>query len=261
MNNRIWMIATAIVSVAILAIGFFLGVSPQLETASRNNAQTRDVNAINEAHELELASLKKQFESLDSIQAEIDALRLQLPPGEDYSAYLRQVDKFADSAGVRLLSVTRGDPLPFATGDLPAAGAVEPPAEGEETAEGEAPEAPVSDNPTENSNFVAIPVTFEISGDYKEFNSFVRKLQTGTRIYLATGMTHRLVTLTIESPDGETVTSTSQVYQGTVTGYIYVLKDDTFVPTEAEEEEEEEPEAEATPSPTDTPAPTETPEP
>ena len=243
MNNRIWIIATAMISIVVLALGWFLGISPQLDQAVSNLAEKSSVEATNADHEVELAMLMKQFESIDEITAELEGLREQLPPEARYAEFLRQVDDIADSSKISFATSLIGNPEVF----------VMPAAQVDSDSVATEPEADAPQNTL--SSILAIPITLEVTGSYRTVLDFVQKMQTGTRIFLVTGLSGSTeeVKSTVEG-----VPSTS-VMRLIVSGYIYVVSDPTYVAPETESSEPEvpeEPEEEApTPAPTDAPAP------
>src|SRR3546814_2967574 len=62
MNNRFWLVIAGVLGVAILAIGWFIGVSPKLDEMNAVNEQRASVEAQNkrsEEHTSELQSLMR----------------------------------------------------------------------------------------------------------------------------------------------------------------------------------------------------------
>jgi hypothetical protein len=89
------------------------------------------------------------------------------------------------------------------------------------------------------SNFVDIPVTIAVSGQWDQSLAFIKGLQTGKRLFLVTGI------VTKQADDGSGLTTT-------ISGFIYALIDPKAAAAEAAAEKK----AAASPTPTPTPTPT-----
>ena len=238
--NRLWILATAVISIAVIAIGWFLGVSPQLAAAKIADEQRVNTEALNVATEAEIAALKVQIEGIDDLRARLDELSLAIPSQANLSEFLTQASGLAALSGVAITDVAVAD-AKFYSPTSPEV------AEGAEETD-DADVAPAEDAPVDATagglvtpeNFVSIEIALKFSGGLNEYLNFLNQLQTGERLFLVTDLTFDL------ADDGAT-------YQVSVTGLIYVLLDpNTAAPTG-----EADPAAE--PTPTETPAPTETP--
>lgn len=239
MNNRILIIATALISVVVLLLGWFLGVSPKLAEAATNEGERRNIEAQNLVHEAELAALIAQFEEVDDIKERAEKLRLSLPPGADLSRFIRQLNGLGAGAGLAITDVTISQALPYVPGTVEAPPPPAAEAEGEAT-EGEAavpdPTAtegqPVATSALVNeTNFIAIPVSILTAGSYESTLAFLKGLQTGERLMLVTNLS--VTTVVVEgqaAARGEAAVPGSVSYETNVTGYIYVLIDPTYVP-------------------------------
>lgn len=225
MNNRILIIATALVSVVVILLGWIIGVSPKLAETAANELERSGVESQNLVLEAELAALIEQFEGIDEIKERIETLRLSLPPGAELPRFIRQLNGLAVGSGVAISNLTTSAALPY-TPAAPVAPA--PAAEGETPVDGEAvvPDPAVTDGlPLVTSslvnatNFIAIPVTIVTSGSYEGTLAFLKGLQSGERLLLVTN-------LAVNSALIDEVLT----YEATITGYIYVLVDPTYDP-------------------------------
>jgi hypothetical protein len=221
-NNRIWVVVAVILMIAIVVMGWFLGVSPRLGEVAANEVQRQGVLAQNQLYEAELTRLKKEDAKLGEYKAKLAGLQKQLPPENDLSTFLGELHQLEGVSGVVLTNFGAADALPFT---------LEPGA----VAAGQAADAVVPPTQTLDSNeFVFIEVTLTVAGNQAQILDFVEALQTGTRRYLVTS-------LQINTED-------AVAYVGKITGYVYVLID----PTKPAEPDD----GTVTPTPIPTPTPT-----
>ena len=61
-KHRMWIVGAVLAIVAVLALGWFLGISPQLDEARAANTDRQNVEIQNAAYAAQLETLKKQFE-------------------------------------------------------------------------------------------------------------------------------------------------------------------------------------------------------
>jgi Tfp pilus assembly protein PilO len=223
-KNKIWILASAIVMVGILALGWFVGVDPQLKARASTEEQRISVEAQNTATELAIAKLKADFEGIDELQTELAGLRTSIPADGSLPTFLSQLDTLASESGTKVTSLEVAEAIEYTP---PATSVVVPPVEDEEGATADsgaadtdpavtAPEVPETPTVTTDpritaENFVVIPITVAVLGDRDGARSFVDKLQHGPRLFMATQITI--------SPDEEN----PMLEVATVTGYIYTL--------------------------------------
>lgn len=227
MSNRIWILATAIICIAIIALGVVVGISPNFASSARSELDRAAVVGQNNIYEADLARLKEQFETIDEIKEELAGLQKSLPAGAETANFVRAIGAAAALTGVTLVNYTQEAPVvygAFNSGD--GAGT-------EETAA------------INGGTLLGIPVSQSVSSvDFIALLNFVSELQQGTRLFVVTSLK-----LTVEEIDG------AQVGTLVVTGYIYTLAD-----PDAQTDAVPPPTDTETPAPTDTPLPTETPE-
>ncbi len=224
-KTKIWVLASTIVMVGILALGWFAGVQPQLSAKASTDEQIVSVEAQNQATQLTIAKLKKDFESIDELKSELTGLRGSIPAAGELPDFLTQLDNLAAGSRTKVTSLTVADAVAY-TMPLTSVAPIVIPAEGE-AAEPEAdtnadaaaevsPEvapAPrtITDPRITPENFVAIPVEVAVEGDRAGARLFLDKLQHGPRLFMATQIS---ITPVDEKPG---------VYTSRVSGYVYVL--------------------------------------
>lgn len=202
MNNKFWLLIAGILGVAILAMGWFLGVSPKLDEMSAANEQRASVEAQNKLHEARLKELQKQFANLDELKSDLEDAQLGLPPGDELSTFLGQLHQLEAASGATLTKFAASEAQSY----LAAAGAVV--------------------NPLVTSdNFVAITIDLTVTGTRDQVIGFVSDLQYGKRMFLVTKLTVAQIQGGGSSEDAE-----EAAYTGTITGYVYVLVDPSAPP-------------------------------
>lgn len=265
-RNRIKMIVAVLSGVAVLALGFLLGVQPQLSAASTAAEQRATVAQQNESLRATLEQLVTENDQLASLTADRDARRASVPGAPDMPELIRQLDEMASAAGVPVTAFTTEDAvsyeMPVSAAD-PAAGAT--PAEGADSAEGTdaspvapaeaaAPTAPVTftDPAITAANFSTIAVTVDIEGSYDQALDFVDRLQNGSRLFLVTTITSTEESDGEEGADGEPAAAGAQTW--TVGGLVFVMQDGETAPADGDATTTAPTQAEGTDEGTDTTA-------
>lgn len=235
-SNRIKMIAAVLSGVAVLALGFLLGVQPQLSAASAAADQRSVIETQNEGLRATLAQLVAENGQLSTLAADRDTRRASVPDAAEMPELIRQLDDMAGAAGVPVTSFTTADAVSYempASAAAPAADAATTdgaePAEGADAsaaapAEAAGPTAPTTftDPAVTAANFSTIAVTVDIQGSYDQALDFVDRLQKGSRLFLVT---------TITSAEGdEGATAGAQTW--TVGGLVFVLQDGEAAPAD-----------------------------
>ncbi len=262
-SHRIISGLTIFVTVVLVAVGYFLVAQPQLAAASTANAQLVDAQSQISTTQAALISLKNEQKKLPDMKAQLKALQLSIPSNIDGSAYIRGLNDLASAAGVTITSIAVTDPQAYVPPVLPTPAAT--PTARPSASATPAPAAatpavigwvPTMDALITGTNFVTIPVTVTVTGSFDGSLGFIHGLQTGTRLFLVTGI------VTKEAEGGSGVTAT-------VSGYIYALIDPKLAAAEAANEKPAAasatptttPTATTSPSGTATPTPTQSPTP
>ena len=213
-SSRMWVLGAGLLTVAIVAMGWFLGVAPKLDQADAADQQRADVAAQNVVHQNEVTKIKKQYEQLPQLKSELAVLRSAVPADDDLSTFLGELHELEQQNQVSLTSFTAKDGLPYApaggTGKTSTDKSVSPnKTESPGTALGTA-KATTSPLVTPD-NFVAITVGVTVTGTQPQVMDFIEGLQTGKRLFLVT--------------DLSLAQNKANSFEATITGFVYVLLD------------------------------------
>ena len=201
MNNKFWLLIAGVLGVLILAMGWFLGVSPKIDEMNAANDQRNSVEQQNLLHEAKLKQLEKQFAQIDELKSELSNAQIGLPPGDELSTFLGQLHQLEKASGVSLVKFASGDAQRYLA----------------------APGATANAAVTED-NFVAITIDLTVTGSRAQVIEFVSDLQYGGRLFLI----NKLIVAQEQATSGAEGAATS--YTGSITGYVYVLVDPSAPP-------------------------------
>jgi Tfp pilus assembly protein PilO len=225
-RNRLKMLAALLTGVAVLALGFVLGVQPQLTAASTASEQKASVDQQNATLSTGLATLKADSEKLPALKSELTELQTSVPSQATMPAFLSEISELAGASGTTVTGFTTSDAVAYAPA-APAAATTDSGATGSTTdgaGSTAAPTAPVATAPElvtdpqiTAANFSSIPITVTIKGSYGQARDFLGKLQQGSRLFLVTNFASS------GSSEGGSTTATPD--QWTVGGLVYVLQD------------------------------------
>jgi Tfp pilus assembly protein PilO len=216
MINRVWFIGTAIATIGVLALGWFLGVSPRLSEVAASNADRQAAQTVNDQQVAGIAALKEKFSSIEDVQQELDELRLALPSTVELDQFINQIGAAADEQGVSVVGFTSDDPAVFGVvaAEVPIA------TEGEATPSPAATPAatdavatpPLADALLDPANFITVKVSVTVEGEYGKILAFLAQMQDNPRLFLVSDLDIGVKEATISAK---------------VDGYIYVLLDPT----------------------------------
>ncbi|MFS0704175.1 hypothetical protein AB6N23_06580 [Cellulomonas sp. 179-A 9B4 NHS] len=246
MNSKssAWVGGTVVVSVLVLALAYFLAISPTLASASTARSDTDAAEMRNGQLQVQLTELKAQFANLDASKAELAALQKQIPSDAQLSEYLRTMQAHAEASGVTIVEMDVAEPEAVAPADVPVeAPTTEEPAEGEaaegEASDGEAPAdgaaaeggalpdgsapaAPAPTGPVPVEGFGGYQVQVTIVGTVVNGLAFMEKMQTvGDRLFLATEFEAK--GLAAEEAKGARPATQEGDMELKLTGYVWVL--------------------------------------
>ena len=105
-KSRLWTVGTAVLVVAILAIGWFLLISPKRSEASDLKTTAAETEAGNVSTQSQIDQLKAQQKKLPEQRADIEAIKVRLPPAPDQPAVIQQLTEDAALSDVELTSIT-----------------------------------------------------------------------------------------------------------------------------------------------------------
>lgn len=234
-----WVLGTVLLSLVVVALAWFLVISPVLDRAAQSRADAEQTRSQNVVQAQRLATLEKQFEDLPAFRAELDAIRGRIPTGDGVRELLQQIDAEAASAGLVVLTVAPGVPEEFFPA-APEAAAAPAPAETTEPTEGATEEASGADAapaapaaPTVVDGMVAIPVQITVLGGYDRTVDFVTRLQERLpRLFVVTSLDLKGQEAT-EGGEGRPPTAEGDV-ETVIQGYVYTLTETTTVAAPAD---------------------------
>ena len=240
-RNKLLMILIGVGTVAILVGGFFLGVQPSLQAAAAADAARQAAFATNQVNQAALDALESQNKKIGELTGELEALRLSVPSEQNLDSFIDAVDAAAAAEGLVVQNVTPADatayapqgasapapqpsstatPAPSATPTptpTPAPGAAPSPA-------GAQAPAVHTDPSISAANFLAIPVKIGVGGPLDHTIAFVHRLQTGSRLFLVSGLDGGVDGGAKSAAGGSaTAAPTGPTETYSVSGYVYVL--------------------------------------
>ena len=124
-KSRLWTLGAAVVIVAVVLLGYVLGVMPRLTEANAAREARVAVEAQNAAHEAELVELQRKFAGISALRFQAEELRAAVPAEADVDALIGQLDAIAAGSQVTITAITVTDALPYAPA-VPEAPAVLP---------------------------------------------------------------------------------------------------------------------------------------
>ncbi len=189
-----WYAGAAATSVGVLAVGYFLLVSPQQSNASDITTQTGAVESANVAAQGQIDALKAQYPDLPQLQAQVAAIRARIPQSPQEPALLRSISALAKSSGVSLVSVQAQAPTPVGG---PVAGSTA----------------------TAGSAVSQIPLTIEVTGSFANTRLFLNGIESMRRSMLVTGLD---VSRQGESADAAATASSVNVIRTVVSARIFM---------------------------------------
>lgn len=217
-----WIAGTVVVSLLLGAAGWFLLIAPTFAGATEVRMEAEAQVAQNDITRGRINELKAQFEQIDTLTAELAALRSQIPTDAQSAEYRRQLGATAATHGVTVISVQTSTAMAVAP---PAAAAA--PAEGEAEAaptdEATAPPAGTEPAAPQQSLF-AIPVTVDVVGTYAGVLAFLSDLQATQPRLLAVETLTATSQQVAEASGGKAATAAGDL-QLVVTGYLFAQPD------------------------------------
>jgi len=231
-RNRIKMFAAMATAVAVLALGFFVGIQPQLSAASASREQQATVEAQNATIAATIEQLKADNEGMADLKATLGGLELKVPSTASMPSFLNQLDSMAATSGTVVTNFTAADAQAYdpavvaeptetetqdAAGDTTGgAAATDAPVPAAASTSPEAP-ALVTDPSITAANFSTIAISVTVKGSYAAALDFVSRIQSGDRLFGLTSFASD------GSSEGGAEASASDSW--TISGNVYVLQD------------------------------------
>ncbi|WBU37654.1 hypothetical protein [Homoserinibacter sp. YIM 151385] len=243
LDNRLWILITAILSVGLLAGGWFIGVAPSLAVAAAADLEREDTVAQNDDLRAQLTELESVEGTMPTLEGELEDLRTAIPAGVSGSSFIAEVNELADKADVTLTSIAIGEPAPYVPPGPPPSTEPEAPAEGEESEEaasgpvagaaaaGVAPAGPIplTDPLVTSESFLVVQVELRVEGDQGKVRDFLSRLQEGERLVLVTKFNYG-------NQDSAGEGGSVGAYSVAATGLMYAFRDTTAAAAPAVEQ-------------------------
>lgn len=167
-SSRIWTFATVIAMILVVALGWFLGMSPKLAEAARFDTERQSVAAQNDIARATIAQLEADFENIDELREQIAELRAEFPTDAAYDTAVEELLAGLITAGLTLQTVTINEPAPTSATTL---------------ADGETPPEPEidGDGVLPSGSLLRISVSVTVNGSLGSSFAFIEALQKSPR--------------------------------------------------------------------------------
>ncbi len=209
-KNRVWVIGAMLAIVVTIAVGWFIGISPQLVVAASANSERANVVAANARNEILLAKLKRDYQNIDALKNEVLTLQESVPTSADISSFVTELNSLANARKVTLKKIAVSDAKPYT------------PATQVASAKNGTNSSQTNPKIT-STNFVTIPVQIGVTGDYGRVLEFVNDVQLGRRLFLVSALSSTGATNSKSIKGSPTISGGSQKVECSITGFIYVL--------------------------------------
>ena len=210
-KNRMWVIGAVVVMVVTLAGGWLIGIAPQLTAVASAHRDRATVIAANNRNEILLAKLKRDYENIDALKNQVSTLQESVPTAAEVSSFVTELNSLANARKVTLKSITVSEAKAY----IPTTQAV--------AAKTNPSGSPQTNPKITTSNFVTIPVTIGVTGDYGKVLDFVNDLQLGRRLFLVSTLTSMGATNSKGAKGSRMSSGGSQRVDSTIAGFMYVL--------------------------------------
>ena len=225
-THRIVSVLMIVLMVAVAAAAWFLVAQPQLSAAAQSNEELSGVQSRISTSQASLDRLRKGEDDLPELNAQLASLQQSIPSALESSPLVSGIDAQAAAAGVFVKSITVDDPAAYAPPPAPAVPSASTPTGGATpaptptasatpaatgAAAGKSQYTAKTDPLITASNFVTVPVSITVTGNWDQTLAFMKNLQTGTRLYAVGTVGSKA------SDDGS--------YETVVAGYIFAILD------------------------------------
>lgn len=164
--RQLWLL-TAVGSLAILAGGYFVLVSPKASKAAALREDVATQQQANARLRSQIAQLNRQKKDLPKLQAEMERFAAKIPNNPALPSLIRSLSEAAENTGVDLSSLALSAPVLVTPAD--AATAAAPAAQAIQLAQ--------------------IPVSVQATGSYAQISQFLSEVEGMTRAFTVSGLT------------------------------------------------------------------------
>jgi Tfp pilus assembly protein PilO len=228
-KTRLWIIGSVLAMVVVAALGWVLGIQPQLDQSAAADAQTLEVDSTNAASQAALNKLKHDSGSLSDLKSQLAAVATSIPADAQTPAFMDELTSLAAANGLTVIASQITDGAGFVPPANPAAPPAATAASGSGSTATPTPSPSATPAPTPKpaptavpgmppavsplvtpDDFTVIPVSVTVRGDYAKIVAFVEAAQKGQRLFLVNGID---IGPAANGPG----------FDGKVSGLIYVL--------------------------------------
>jgi hypothetical protein len=162
-NNRIWILGTAIVCVGAILLGWFIGIQPRVNSIAANSVALVEAQGTIEQNRAKLETLKQQFSQIDEVRTELAALRVSLPADGAYQSFIDELSVIASESNATFTGYTWSAPSYYVA-----------------PADAKGDKAAVPTNP---NSLLVIPITIQAKGStLKSVLDFLHGVEFGDRL-------------------------------------------------------------------------------
>lgn len=233
-STRIWTFASVLIMILVVALGWFLGISPKLAEAARYDSERLAVQGQNELARATIAQLEADFERLDELKEDLAVLRAAFPTQAEYDSAIEEFVTGLVAGGLILQNLAINEPSPSAAEVLdPGAAPPEPEIDG--------------DGVLPSGSLLLVSVSVTVQGPLSSTLAFIDALQNSDRFAVLPTFVYN-------------ADAAGGLGETTITLNIYVISGEDLVDVAPAEPAPAEPEPTPTPTPGATdPAATPTP--
>jgi hypothetical protein len=171
-NPRVWTGGGAFAALLIIAVGWFLFISPERGSVSDLNAQAATTRQENSVLQLKVTSLQIKSKQINKYTSSLKAALSALPFDSGLPAFTRQLSAQGAANGVDVTAVVVGG----VTAVAPAAAPAAPTATDGSTSTAPAAAAPVATTPA--GGLFSVSVTVDSDGTLPHQLAFLKAVQT-----------------------------------------------------------------------------------
>lgn len=110
-SMRVWNIAAALAMIVVVALGWFLGISPKLAEASRLESERNAVQEQNEISRIQIAQLEQDASRMSALRADLAELRAAFPTQAEYDSAVESLFALIAEQGMILEGVAIAEPI------------------------------------------------------------------------------------------------------------------------------------------------------
>lgn len=176
-ETRKWSLLAAVLALALVAAGWFLLVAPKRSDARALRARTVSAQEDNAQLLAQLNQLKALAPELPKREADLAAIRRQIPNNPALPTLIRELTAAAKKSDVDLTSLSPAAPVL-----LTVAGATTP-----------------TTQATATDQLMQVPMTMLLTGSYSQMDDFLGRVEKLRRVMLVTAFTLNANTKTAES--------------------------------------------------------------